>query len=292
MQNETIGSLFDLIIMATKKVFSNLPMLALMLTIIVSSEIINELMLPTQSSQSDHLAFIDEDNETNSISWMQPTMAFVVTIASVVLSYFAVACLLSSKGNFNQDFSNFISLVKERGGKITIALILQWLLIFIGMILLVIPGIYFMLRTYLIPYIVIYENKGFMEAFERSSQLMMGNKLTTLIFIIITGIGLGVVVIMLAFVFAMLGMTDNLMSSVENFNVLGLLLFIIYLGIAAVSSVLLGFAFPNMLYLKLSKSYAGRATVKQVFRRIYLKWWGMRDLNSRPIRYERTALTN
>lgn len=264
MQNETIGSLFDLLFLGYKKMLANLPMLVVLLIIIATSEIVQEVLVPYEESGSQSFESIDSDDESEDFQGVYGSEksgdipvkiipAIIIIFISIVSSYCAMACTLSTKGSFNEDLNNFIFLLKNRGLSLALALILQSLSIFIGMILLIVPGVYLSMRMIVLPFVVIYEDKDFIEAFDKSSKIMDGNKLTVFFFMILAGIVMMIAILLVAFVFMMIGLELSVSQVVAYGEVFGLLTIVFYMLIVALISLGPVFALPNLLYLKRSQ---------------------------------------
>ena len=90
------------------------------------------------------------------------------------------------------SFREAYGYVFRRFWKLVGALLLSSLIIIIGFVLLVVPGIIFTLRYTLVPVVVIVENKGGAEALRRSRELMKKNWLMVLVIWILVGVLSGV----------------------------------------------------------------------------------------------------
>lgn len=87
----------------------------------------------------------------------------------------------------------------RRGFPLMVTVLLQYTIIMIGMCLCLVPGIFFLLRYWLVPYVVVFEETSFAEALDRSWNLMKGrgHMLTAFVLIFLLGIiklGIGMVV--------------------------------------------------------------------------------------------------
>lgn len=274
MRKETFGGLFDIFFMSFKIITRNLPMLAVLLTMLLISNISTEVLIyqhdNDQSNEffNDYIenkfkdnpdtdGYVDNDASDYGYSGTKFLIGLMIVLAVVTMSYFAMACIITTKNNFTEDYANFLYLLKDRGLKLLSVLIIQYLVIIVGFLLLIIPGIYLSLRMCLIPYIVVYENKGFSEAFEKSTYLMNGNKVTFLLFSFVAGMLVGVLVGMIATIFLILGMDSNIGSAILSGNLYQIALIITYILIVVFLYSALNFAVLNIVYLKRARMAAG-----------------------------------
>jgi len=124
---------------------------------------------------------------------MLPLIAFVIG-ALVVLLFGPIANAAVTKVVAEQyldrptSFRSAYGYVFRRIGKLIGALLLSSLIIGVGFLLLIIPGIIFALRYALVPVVVIVEDKGGMDALRRSQQLMKGNGLKLIVLWLLVGV--------------------------------------------------------------------------------------------------------
>lgn len=110
------------------------------------------------------------------------------TVVSVIFAAIITrVCLHYVDGTASDFASLFKGMTPELLVKIIFASILLNILIGIGFILLIIPGIYFALRYCLVTYVLVDKNVGIMEAFDESSRLTQGVKWQLLLFGIVLG---------------------------------------------------------------------------------------------------------
>lgn len=187
MQNETIGSLFELFGTTIVKFIKGLPFLILLFSIFILAVLLIYFSLSL-------LTFVPDLKQISRAGFgsmgifygiLLAGLFFIFLIVIVISGQFIAACIASSRGGIGKDFSNFFMLVNSRSLLLIWVLFVYWLLVGIGFILFVIPGIYLAIRMFLVPQIVIYERKGFGESFERSSELMDGSKFMVFLFILI-----------------------------------------------------------------------------------------------------------
>ncbi len=194
MQNETISSLFELFGIAIKRFIHGIPMIGLLLVVFFISSFISFAMLAKFNS-----FFKGEDLNSVPVLLGLAILTFVIIMFLAAFSWIAVACVASSKGDLKQDFNNLFMLLGTRGVKLSLALVAQFLILIVGYICFIIPGVYLTYRTLVLPQVVIYENKGFSEAFARSTQIMEGSKASTLI----TSLLLKIIFLIIGFVLVM-----------------------------------------------------------------------------------------
>jgi uncharacterized membrane protein len=109
------------------------------------------------------------------------SVIFVALVTKVVLKYV--------DGNNPKDFASmFAGVTPEMLVKVAIASILVNLVVAIGLIALIIPGIYLALRYSQVMYVIVDRNAGVMEAFAESAKLTGGVKWTILVLYILCGL--------------------------------------------------------------------------------------------------------
>ncbi len=237
MQNETIGSLFELFGIAIKRFISGIPFIGLLLVGFFASSYIS-LMLIAKLTE----LFKGEGEDSGMVAFGIVIGALLIIIYLATLTCIAVACVTSSKGDLKQDFNNFIMLITTRSIKLTVALIIQFLIIVVGFICFIVPGVYFSYRMLVLPQVVMYENKGFSEAFERSSQIMDGSKLMALL----TSLILKIIFFVIGLVLAMVLATVFGLGADEELKGMGEIIYNLY----SFSYEIMFIIFFNLIYLK------------------------------------------
>jgi uncharacterized membrane protein len=109
--------------------------------------------------------------------------SLLTTIVSVIFSALVFKVCLQYVDGKATDFSTlFDGITPELLVKIIFASILFNIGLGIGLVLLVIPGIYFALRYSMVTYVIIDKNAGIKEAFDESARLTEGVKIQLIIF--------------------------------------------------------------------------------------------------------------
>lgn len=165
MSNETIGSLLELLKIACKKAWENIGFL-----LIVGAA--NGFLLIFSGEKQ---LFLKPDLEVpNSRSLLLMIIAHLIYLGS---AYFTVTTIALGRDNsIDSQLRMFGNFFVTRGIKLFCALIVKTLMLCIGLILLVIPGIYISLRAYTMEFAAVFEDKWPIGAFEKSTEITEGNK--------------------------------------------------------------------------------------------------------------------
>mgnify|MGYP007088253054 CR=1 FL=1 len=95
---------------------------------------------------------------------------------SFVIAYNIVRIYLKISHGHNFSFSDVVSMPTKNTWTYLVVSILFGILVVIGFILLIIPGIYFLLRYHFAPTLVVDKGMGVMEAFRKSSEMTLNRK--------------------------------------------------------------------------------------------------------------------
>ena len=114
-------------------------------------------------------------------------------VVSIVSSIFAVKIGLKLYDNEKIGSYDFLSFNLSTFFKFLLAYILYTIMIFIGIILLIVPGIYLAIKYQFFQFLIVEKNMDVIEAFKESGRITDGSKwnlfFLALIFLVIIGIG-------------------------------------------------------------------------------------------------------
>ncbi len=115
---------------------------------------------------------------------MSAFLALAISIVSVLATAGMIKIFIRYiRGDRNVSFSNLfdirdpMQLLKFLGASILLGII-----ILIGFVLFIVPGVYLMLKYYYVPYLIVDRNMGISEAFKKSAQMTEGVKMDLLVF--------------------------------------------------------------------------------------------------------------
>lgn len=130
----------------------------------------------------------------------------LVTTVSVILGAIAIKVALQYVDGKVSDFSSlFRGITPELLVKVIAASLLLNIVVVVGLLLLVIPGIYLFLRYSQAVYVLVDRDTGILEAFKESAELMEGAKLQYILFGIVCTllIILGIVALLVGVIVAL-----------------------------------------------------------------------------------------
>jgi hypothetical protein len=120
----------------------------------------------------------------------------LIRFAGVLISPFtegAIACATSAAYLGNQvDFEQSMRAALSRPGRLFIAMIAKWMLIFFGLVLFIAPGLVVFKRYFALPMTVLFEDNKVGDAMSRSRELANGNG--TRIFALLGGVFVFVII--------------------------------------------------------------------------------------------------
>ncbi|MCZ6468822.1 MAG: DUF975 family protein [Candidatus Dadabacteria bacterium] len=126
-----------------------------------------------------------------------PLLAFIFNvgmwIASIILSILTVKIALRLYDNERIGSYGFLSFSSSLFFKYLLGYLLLWLVIIIGLILLIVPGMYLAIKYQFVPYLIVDKNMDVIEAFKKSGKMTDGSKwnlfLLTILLVIIIFLG-------------------------------------------------------------------------------------------------------
>lgn len=148
----------------------------------VASGLVSALIRGRQSS-----LIISDGNVLRSLIGILAGNILSVTVGVIFSAIVIRVCLQYVDGKATDFGSLFKGITPELLLKVILASVLLNIIIGLGFIALIIPGIYLALRYSLVTYVLMDRNTGIAEAFGESGRLTDGVKLQLLIFAIISG---------------------------------------------------------------------------------------------------------
>lgn len=101
-----------------------------------------------------------------SIIWL-----LFVTVAGTIAAIMSQAAQLDAVQNKHLDFQNLWEVVKRMGWRLLGLYIVTGLIVFVGLLLLIVPGLIFLRRYYLAPYVMIDKNLSIGDSLSKSAEL-------------------------------------------------------------------------------------------------------------------------
>jgi len=101
-----------------------------------------------------------------SIVWL-----LFVTVAGTIAAIMSQAAQLDAVQNKHLDFQNLWEVVKRKGWRLLGLYIVTGLIVFVGLLLLIVPGLIFLRRYYLAPYVMIDKNLSIGDSLSKSAEL-------------------------------------------------------------------------------------------------------------------------
>ncbi|MCK5708913.1 MAG: hypothetical protein KAI07_00110 [Deltaproteobacteria bacterium] len=133
-----------------------------------------------------------------------PLLAFIFNvgswIVSIISSIFVVKIGLRLYGNEQIGSYGFLSFSGSLFFKYLLGYILYGLAIFIGLILLIVPGVYLAIKYQFVPYLIVDKGMDPIEAFKESGKMTAGSKWNLFLFLI-----LQVIIVILGFLAFIVG---------------------------------------------------------------------------------------
>jgi hypothetical protein len=105
-----------------------------------------------------------------SLLWL--VLAIVIGTVAQIMSQ---AAQLDASENRHLDFQNLWQVVKQMGWRLLGLYIVMIVLVFVGFLLLIVPGVIMLRRYFLAPYVMIEKNTGIRESLDRSAELSQIN---------------------------------------------------------------------------------------------------------------------
>jgi hypothetical protein len=204
LPEESVSSLSRIFQISLSVILGNLGILPYLILIVV----LNGILISYNSLNFDFERFINEAANNNQAYILDfakhlGTVYMINLIASVLFlllhNTFYVAVVVKSKDGFADKVTMFFSIFFRKGLHLLIAIILKSVVILVGTLMFVIPGIIFWLGMLFIEYIIIFEDKGFFESWNKSSELMAGVKSNFITFMSIASIAIIPVIILKIF---------------------------------------------------------------------------------------------
>lgn len=191
---ESITALTRVFTMATGIVFSSIGIVLIYLLFVVAA---NGVVVSYTGLNFDFQEFIIRASNNDQAYVLELARKigeiFIINLTASLFflifdNSFYSAVISESHNSFIEKLLKFFSILMRRGFHLLIAVTLKTIILLIGFLLFVIPGVIFWLGMLFIEYIIIFENKGFFEAWSKSNELMTGVKANFLTFISIAGV--------------------------------------------------------------------------------------------------------
>lgn len=255
LQRETFGSLLGVLKLSLQRMFSNIPML---LFYLISIPVITVITIAIFFI----VPFDYEYSSAPMITTFASELGFTA-ISNLIYStfYLLICCVVGSEVGFKKNLTKFFSLCKSKLVILTAFLFALGICTSLGILLLIIPGIYILMRTYLTPFILIHEDVSVGEALDKGADLMKGNKFITFVFLMLSYIG----IVAIYYILNNIGLYHLHQITLD----IGMIGAIIDLGYVFLEIMLLFillslvmFAFPCVLYFKRNKLLTENSTGK------------------------------
>jgi hypothetical protein len=131
---------------------------------------------------SQYLRFSGDPSDPFSALSMYSNPYYYLTILLSVLEYSLMCCVIfgyislySKKGPGNVSFQDVLDVVKRKAGIIILSFIVMIIIIIVGYILLVIPGIYMSVALMGLPMFILHEELGIGDAISKAFTLIKGH---------------------------------------------------------------------------------------------------------------------
>ena len=179
---EDISSLTDIYAIACKLLFRSVAVvLPYLLALCFHAGLIYYSSSANFNSESFWVAVANND-----IAYIQAITQSVLTIFAVNLMFVMVTTLTdnifyagiagNSKGTNIGKFRTIFQIFLTKFFPILFVVIFKSILIMIGLMMFIVPGVMIWTSMLLIEYVIIFENKGFIDSWKRSNELMEGCK--------------------------------------------------------------------------------------------------------------------
>lgn len=131
------------------------------------------------------VAFVLIGNVFSSFSGNNPALSFVFRILINILEAIVGMGLVTIALNIVDNKTIHLSKIYTSKAKIfnyVMASLLYFLIVFVGFILLIVPGIYFGIKYHFFMYDIVDKNAGIIDSFKNSSKITSGNMLNLFLF--------------------------------------------------------------------------------------------------------------